>query len=545
MNDKRWNVVAKVTDDSPSGIFTLLLKNRGIAKKDQKTFIDPPHPTTLSAVDVGIDEKSLAKAKKRLAKAIKHKEHVVVFGDYDADGVTGTAILWEAFYENGVTALPYIPDRVSQGYGLSKAALDDLLSSDPTVSLIFTVDNGIVASDAIAYAHEKGIDVVVTDHHTKQKKVPEAFAILHTTSLCGASVAWIVAKELFPSYTPSLELAAIGTIADQVPLVGFNRSFALHGLAALRTTKRIGLLSLFEASQIEKGTIDTYSVSFGIAPRINAAGRIHHAMDALRLLCTKDLKRSSEIAASLQSTNTTRQEVVDTVLKDIEGKLTKADFVIALYSETYHEGVVGLAAGKLTERFYRPSIVGTVSEGVVKASARSIPEFNIIEAILSAEVPLLGAGGHPMAAGFSIKESDFPLLIDAIRAQITARYTADDLVPSITIDCELPLSALTYPLYQYTEKLEPTGTGNPKALFVTKGVTIQKLSPMGNGKHVRFVAVENGVSLPAVAFGWGEHLGELQNAQSIDVAYYFEKNVWNGNENLQIRVKDIKIHHGS
>lgn len=545
MNDKRWNVLTKAPDDTPSAIFTLLLKNRGIAKKDQKAFIDPPHPTTLSASAVGIDEKSLTKTKKRLAKAIKSKEHVVVFGDYDADGVTGTAILWEALYDNGVAALPYIPDRVSQGYGLSKAALDDLLSTDPTVSLIFTVDNGIVAADAIAYANEKGIDVVVTDHHTKQKKVPHAYAILHTTALCGASVAWIVAKELFPSYAPSLELAAIGTIADQVPLVGFNRSFALHGLAALKTTRRIGLLSLFEASQIQQAAIDTYTVSFGIAPRINAAGRIHHAMDALRLLCTKDLKKSGEIAASLQSTNMTRQEVVDTVLKDIEEKLDKTDFVIALYSETYHEGVVGLAAGKLTERFYRPSIVGTVSEGIVKASARSIPEFNIIEAILSAEVPLLGAGGHPMAAGFSIKESDFPLLVDAIRTQITSRYSADDLVPSITIDCELPFTALTFPLYQYIEKLEPTGTGNPKALFVTKGVTVQKLSSMGNGKHLRFQAVTDGISFPAVAFGWGEHLSELKEAQVIDVVYYFEKNVWNGNENLQIRVKDIKIHHGS
>ncbi|MCH7641354.1 DHH family phosphoesterase [Patescibacteria group bacterium] len=346
-NGKKWEILANVKGQkspaSPSeagrakvkseDIVDILLKNRGIkSKREKDEFFNPTLPDKMSVKSLGLSAREISKAINRIKKAKEKKEKVIVFGDYDADGVCATAILWENLYGLKLDVLPYIPERFSEGYGLKTESLEKIKVQNPNIKLIITVDNGIVANEAVNEANKLGIDVIITDHHQPGKMRPKAYSVIHTTKIGGAAIAWILAREVLKKLEignwkleirKSLELCAIGTISDQLPLIGPNRSFAKYGLEALNKTVRPGLLALFKEAGIKKGSAGwrtgTYEVNFVIAPRINAMGRLEHAIDSLRLLCTKSKEKATDLSYLLGKTNVKRQKIVEEVVAHAKG----------------------------------------------------------------------------------------------------------------------------------------------------------------------------------------------------------------------------------
>ena len=430
MDSKKWKILHRIpitlrargsrepeADHGTQAVVDILLKNRGIKTKKQKgDFINPNTPNKISAKSLGLSKKEIDKAINRIKEAKEKKEQIIIFGDYDADGVCATVILTESLEKHGLNVLPYIPDRFKEGYGLKGESVKKLKKEYPDLGLIVTVDTGIVADSSIASANKLGVDVIITDHHQKGKIIPNAYAIIHTTKIGGAGIAWILAREISSKLPAtsykllnSLELAAIGTIADQLPLLGANRSFAKHGLAVLNRTKRPGLLALFKEARIQSGSASwrakTYDINFVIAPRINAMGRLAHAIDSFNLLFTQDRNEATDLAIKLSKTNYKRQKIVKNVVTHAKkaAEDLRGQGVMVIHHESYHEGVIGLAASKLVNTFYRPAIVISKGEKYSKASARSIPGFDIIHVIREFNEMLIDSGGHPMAAGFTIE----------------------------------------------------------------------------------------------------------------------------------------------
>ena len=549
--NKKWEILSK---GKTTDIVKILLKNRGIrTEKKKKEFLNPTPPNKLTLKELKISEPNVKKSILRIKKAIKNNEKIIIYGDYDADGICATAILWQAVHSLGANALPYIPERFSEGYGLNDKSVKRLKEKHPDLGLIVTVDNGIVARRQVEKINKLGIDVIITDHHQKNKKLPKAHAIIHTTEIGGTAIAWILARELMKRLRVKnwklkaeriLDLNAIGTIADQLPLIGPNRSFAKYGLEALNKTKRPGLLALFEKTAITKGSIGTYQIGFIIAPRINATGRLKHGIDSLRLLCTPDEERANELALYLGKVNTERQKIVENVVLHAGGRADNKDWkgIILLSHESYHEGVVGLAASRLVGRFYRPAIVISQGTKLSKASARSIPGFNIIEVIRELEDMIMDGGGHPMAAGFSIETKRIKEFSKKLEEISTPLLTDELLTRKLKIDMEVDFSQLNWKLLKTISLFEPTGISNPTPLFVTKGVSVLNARQVGvEGKHLKLTLENRGKVFDAIAFGFGHLSPELSPGESIDAVYVFEENVWNGNKNLQLKIRDIRV----
>jgi len=526
---KKWKILHSPSDD----IVGVLLKNREII--DVESFLHPPDPFTLKPKDVGINEASLKKAISRIKKAIKNKESVVVYADYDADGITAGAIMWETLHKLGARVMPYIPHRVEEGYGLSVKGIDAVrLQYDP--SLIITVDHGITAINQVAYATSLGIEVIVTDHHTKPDDLPQCI-IVHTTDLCGAGVSWFVAKQLG---SPDVALAAIGTIADLVSLTGANRSIVKYGLHELNKTRRVGLLALMNDAGLTKGELSTYSVSHAIAPRLNAMGRLVHAMDALRLLCTGQADKAMILARELGLTNKDRQKLtIDTTRHALEiTKDTTVQKLLFVAHGTYNPGVIGLVAGKLVEEYYRPAIVVAQGPEISKASARSIPGFNIVEAIKQCKDILIDVGGHPMAAGFTVETKNLDFLKSRLEDFVEKNLKDDLLTRELRIDMELPLEEVTEKLWKELRDFEPFGFGSPEPVFAARGVTVESTRLVGaEGKHLKLRVN----ALDAIAFGMGNLSPKLKNGTVVDIAYTIDMNTWNGNRKLQLKIRDILL----
>lgn len=506
----KWNVLGKTTDD----VISVLLQNRGI--KDKKEFLAPSFPEF---------KLSSTKAITRIKKAIKNKEKIVVYGDYDADGICATAIIWEYLKSLGADVLPFIPSREKEGYGLSVEGIDSI-----DASLIVTVDNGIMAHEAVAYATKKKIDVIIIDHHEKPKKLPKAFSIIHTTKLSAAGIAFFLSGD-----KKWLELATIATITDLLPLTGINRSIVKYGLEALANTQRVGLKALFDVAGIEK--VGTYEIGYMIGPRLNASGRIESALTALRLLCTNNKDKAKEHAQLLNDTNKQRQEMTEEMSIHAKSTAKTDGKIIVLEHESYHQGIIGLVAGKLVDEFYLPAIVIARSEEVSKASARSISGFNIIEAIRSCESLLLNAGGHPMAAGFSIETAKIESFKIKIAKYANEKITQEMLERKLRVDMVIPLNLINLQLYELITQLAPFGMGNPEPVFASE-VIIQNLRTVGqNGKHLKLVVS----GFDAIAFNKGDLLSKLKVGDSIQIAYSIVLDTYNNNHKLQLKIKDLKL----
>lgn len=524
----KWQILNK----NSKNILKSLLENRNLkTKKEVDGFLNPRSPKDIKIEELGITKVSLQKILQRLEKAKKNKEKIVIFGDYDADGVCATAILWEAFYKLGYDVLPYIPDRFEEGYGLKASSLTNSKIETLKPKLIICVDNGIVAYDAIKEAKKRGIDVIVIDHHTRgSKKLPTNF-VLHSTLVCGSALAWFLSREL--GVDSGLDLVALGTVADQMPLLGINRSLVKFGLPELLKTKRVGLNSMFRDLKIDN--IGTYEVGYLIAPRINAMGRLQSATDALRFLCTRDTKKADDLNRLLNETNIRRQKVVDEMLTQILKQVQDDDKIIVI-SGNYHEGVIGLASGKITEKFYRPSIVLSENNDISKASARSIYGFNIIEAIKETGLILEG-GGHPMAAGFSIettKISDFRIKINELSKD---KLTDEILSKKLKIDLEINFESINKNLVEELKQFEPTGQGNYSPVFVSKNVKVVEAKPVGQeGKHLKLKLSQNDIKFDAIWFN--NNQSPISNNR-YNIAYAIEENVWNNKTSIQLKIRDV------
>lgn len=553
---KKWQILSNGAD-----IIGDLLKNRGLkTKKDIEEFFHPNLSNLSREARSGFARPNLPKALTRIKRAIKNKESIVVYADYDADGITAGAIIWETLHGLGARVMPYIPDRKEEGYGLSIKGIDTICQRfDPT--LVITVDHGITAWEKVAYAKSLGIDVIVTDHHVKPKKLPDCL-IVHTTELSGAGVSWFVATQLSAVSSQLsaelLGLAAIGTIADMMPLIGPNRAIAKYGLEEINKTGRVGLNALITDAGLLKGSIGTYEISHIIAPRLNAMGRIEHALDALRLLCTKNKEKAKVLAATLGLKNRERQQLTaDTTVHALQGvalqmqsqghPLRKLLFVA---HESYNQGVIGLVAGKLVEEYYLPSIVVSKGEVYSKASARSIAGFNIVEAIRSASDILVDVGGHPMAAGFTVETKNLEKLKRRLEQVAAKELGAEQLTRILRIDAEIPLNEVTQELWQKLRDFEPFGFGNPEPVFATRGVKVLEARLVGaDGKHLKLrLSSPNQPNLPnltnvfdAIAFNFGGLYGKLKPGASIDIAYTISMDTWNGNRRLQLKIKDIIV----
>lgn len=549
---KNWKVINSTFKFEYQGfekIIKILLENRGIKTKKQIDEFLNPKLGSVNLESVKIDSFQVEKALKRIKQAVDNTENIVIYADYDVDGICAAAILWETIYGFYKNVAPYIPHRVDEGYGLSSKGILNIKSQIPNTKLIITVDNGIVANKAIEFAHKNNIDVIITDHHVAQKKLPKAHAIIHTTMLCGTSVAYFLAKEIknqkskVKTYKDHnhLELIALATVADMVPLVGVNRTLLKAGLEQIRKTKRVGILALLKQAGIEKENIGVYEIGHAIAPRLNAAGRVASGMESLRLICTKDRLRAESLALDLGQTNKERQVLTSEMsIHAISLFEKEKQNILFAASSDYNQGVIGLVASKLVEKYYRPSIAVSVGEEFSKGSARSIRGVNIIEFIRLHSQFLVNAGGHPMAAGFTIKTEQIEMFRKAIEKSAKEIIRDELLVRNIEIDCELEFDNISVQLFEHIQKLSPFGVGNPEPVFISKNVKIEGLKLVGKEKnHLKLRLFQNEKSLQAMFFKGSD--ADIKIGDVASVAYVISANVWNGRTELVLKIKDLII----
>lgn len=519
--------------------------------------------------------RDMVPAVQRLVKAIEQGEIICVYGDFDADGVTSTALLVTALQAAGGKVGPYIPDRVDEGYGLNVDSIARIASKG--ARLLVTVDCGIRSVAEVQHAMDLGLDVIVTDHHTVGPTLPPALAVINPrrvdcTSgyerLAGVGVAYrlaqavlrAVAQQGWARLSPAqasdveqdlLDLVALGTVADMMPLLGENRSLVQRGLDQLNLARRPGVKALMEQADLRKGLVDTTAISFRLAPRINAAGRLSQAPLAYQLLRTNDEVNADGLAREIEGINRARRELTTRAQNEAETQLAAqvADdaplYMVA--SEEFEPGIVGLVAGKISERFYRPAIVIERGESESRGSARSIAEFHITEALDAVSELLLRHGGHARAAGFTLKTARLPDFESALR-EVAAEKLADysDLRPSLKIDAEVPFDEVKPLLHEQLARLEPMGQENPSPLLLCRSVRVRDVRKIGGGKHLRLVldAGPHSAVVDAVAFGQGEQAKQLSAEMKIDVVFQLEVNEWQGRRRLQMNVQDMRAASG-
>ncbi len=538
-----WNLKTTTIPKSTDELIKLLLANREI--NDASAFVHPQDPTGLTFKDVGINSSHIKKAVKRLEQARIKKEKIIIFGDYDCDGVCATTVLWETLHELGFSVFPFIPNREIHGYGLSTKAIDELLTNGKP-AIVISVDNGIVAHAQWQRLKDEGIFTILTDHHEPDNTKPPVDVLIHTTKLCGTTVAWMLARELDRQKAEAmLDLCAIATIGDQVPLTGANRSFVAYGLAQLNRTKRLGLKLLIEAAGLERGSIGTYGVSFGIVPRINAMGRLGSALDALRALCTKNETRARTLVSTLHTTNVERQDLTGTFIELARSKASDWEYehIIVIADSSFHEGVIGLIASKLTEEFHKPSIVISIGEETSKASGRSVPGVHITQLLRSVQEDLLEVGGHPMAAGLRLETNAiarFKLHIETVARQT---ISSDLLIPHIDVDCKLASNLLTFETVAALKTLEPFGAGNREPIFLFEQMTITDARTIGKeGKHLKLSVQPKSDTphlLEAIGFGMGEIAKQFPIGSEITCVGKLQMNEWKGRSSLQLMLSDL------
>jgi len=541
-------------------IISQILVNRGITTPDDaKNFLFPSledlhNPFLMQDMDQGVD---------RLIRSILERESILIYGDYDADGITSTAILVKFLKEINDRTRYYIPGRVEEGYGLSRAAIDRFKAEG--TDLIVTVDCGISDHAEIAYAIASGIDVIVTDHHEVPHIMPACTAVINPhrrdcpfpfKSLAGVGVVFNLLIALrgrlrnlgfwkereYPNLMKYLDLVAIGTIGDVVPLIDENRILAKIGLGVARNTERIGLKALMAISDMGNRGFSSESAAFRLIPRINAAGRIGSPLDAAELLLTENEEKATLLAERLDTHNRNRQEIekaiLDEILEEINTTIDINKFNSLIFSShAWHPGVIGIVASKLVDRYYRPTMLISVKDGIGRGSGRSIVEFNLYEGLDKKCAPLLLAyGGHRYAAGMSIREEDI-----AGFSKVLSETVREDLgdvqpVPRISIDAVCSLNEIDYTLVSQIEMLAPFGSMNPEPLLCAKDVTVSSLATVGNN-HLKMRVNGGGTYYDTIWFDRGD-LSDSLSGSTIDIVFTPQINYWNGKSTIQLKMKD-------
>jgi single-stranded-DNA-specific exonuclease len=560
---KRWRIHHLIPNDISqalgdfSPLMRQLLYNRGFETDEAAAaFIDgtvdhPTDPFLLSGMEAAVE---------RLHAAIEGKENVAVYGDYDADGVTSTALLTEWLTKMGLTPRPYIPDRYDEGYGLNDDAIRQLAAEG--VTLAITVDCGVRAVGEVVLANELGLDVIVSDHHHPGADLPEAVAVIDPKKegdhypekyLAGVGLAYKLVAAYLARYPQKglaaedwLDLVAIGTVVDLAPLKGENRMLVKQGLNRIRRHPRQGLYSLAQVARIDLTKCTAANLGFGLGPRLNAAGRLDSALSSLALLLTDDVYEAGALAQKLDSYNSERQDMTTEIREKAAGQVLAEDPDALLFfaaDPDFSEGVVGLAASRLVESYYRPSVVAHQGEEFTVASCRSIPEFHITHALDNCAELLVRHGGHAAAAGFTVRNADRDALVAKLRDIAAEQLGELELLPELAADREIKLDKLDRQyipgILEDLHKLEPTGRGNPEPVFVSRNVGVRHARVVGReGKHLKLTLQAGTNNFDAIAFRQGYWMDDMPDR--IDIAYRFEVNEFNGRSTLQLNVKDIK-----
>ncbi len=571
---KNWVIHPTAPDSFFDGVtehrlLAQVLYNRGLQSSEEvKAFLtldDAVRENPYKLID-------MTPAVTRLIRAIETGETICVYGDFDADGVTATALLVSALQAAGGRVGPYIPDRVDEGYGLNLEAIDKIAQQ---AKLIVTVDCGMRSIAEVERAKRLGIDVIITDHHSVGPSLPPALAVINPRRkdcpsrfdrLAGVGVAYRLAQAVLRAVAGKrpakltadqiheiedglLDLVAIGTVADMMPLLGENRGLVQRGLAQLNAAQRVGLSELCARSDLMPGHINAAAISFRIAPRINAAGRMAHAKLAYQLLRTTDPVQAYTLTGELEALNQQRRNITEQAQSEAEAQLAAQSiddpYLYLIHGASFPAGIVGLVAGRLTERLYRPTLVIEEGEVESRGSARSIPEFDISSALDEVSELLVRHGGHSRAAGFTIKTALLPEFGAALRALAARELSSHPaLRPTLAIDAAIPLEEANWALHSQFARLEPTGQENTQPVLLCRHLRVREVRPMGSQKqHMRLV-LDSDVNTPvvdAVAFQQGQWAAHLSEGSRVDLAFQLDVNEWQGRRRLQLNVQDLRI----
>ncbi|MBY5005360.1 single-stranded-DNA-specific exonuclease RecJ [Streptococcus suis] len=525
-----------------------LLYERGIQTKEALTsFLQPSledlhDPYLLHDMD---------KAVERIRRAIEDYEQILIYGDYDADGMTSASILKETLEEMGAEVQVYLPNRFTDGYGPNQSVYKYFIEQQG-ISLIVTVDNGVAGHEAIAYAQEMGVDVIVTDHHSMQETLPNAYAIVHPEHpegnypfkhLAGCGVAFKLACALLENvHADLLDLVAIGTIADMVSLTDENRVMVKYGLSLLKQTERAGLQELMQVAGIDVASLDEETVGFQLAPRLNALGRLDDPNPAVDLLTGFDEEEAHEIALMIDAKNTERKEIVQDIYNQAKEMIDLDQPVQVLAKEGWNPGVLGIVAGRLLEELQQPIIVLSIEDGRAKGSARSVEAVDIFHALKGHQDLFIAFGGHAGAAGMTLEVDKLPDLATTLAHYIRDNKLEDASKSNLVLDEELDLEELTLETLKSFDKLAPYGMDNKKPIFYVKDVQVESARTMGQGNaHLKLRLVKGGAAFDLVAFGQGSQALEFSQAKKLELAVTLSVNQWNGNTSLQLMLVDARV----
>lgn len=566
LHDKLWTLKKNITTDADDFAKSLginivtskILLNRGInTLEEAKSFLNP----SLKNLHNPFLLKDMDKAVNRIQKAIENKENIWIYGDYDVDGITSVSLLLHYFKSIGFEAKYYIPDRFEEGYGINCDAIDYIKSQEG--NLIISVDCGITSIKEVDYANSLGIDFIVTDHHQCQEKMPNAFAVINPKRkdcsypfdmLAGVGIAFKLVQALTPSDMMEeicnryLDIVALGTVADVAPIIGENRILVKYGLDRLNETDNVGLKALIDICGLRDKKINTGYIGFVLAPKINAAGRILNASLGVKLLLSETFDEAINIAKDLYDNNVARQDIEKQIVYEAEVLIKEKvdlekDKVIVLSSEKWHSGVIGIAASRIAEKYYRPTVLIGIENGIGKGSVRSVGNINIFDILYECKDMFIKFGGHAQAAGLSIPALD----IDEFRKKINTianLYIKEfDLIPFVDIDMELSVKDIGFNIIEEIEKLEPYGLGNPKPQFLYKDLVVEYFSLVGkDSNHLKLLVQDGSRVFDCIAFNYGEYGEKLSKGEKIDLVFNLEKNCFKGIETIQFNLKDLRRH---
>jgi len=575
LTGKKWHILdcdqgqrdalARALGLSP--LVARLLLNRGLSGPDgARAFLDPD----LNSLHDPQLLPGMAEAVARIRKAIAAGEKVLLYGDYDADGVTALALLSEFFRLVGLEHECYIPNRIEEGYGVHAEAIEAAAANG--IGLIITADCGVGAVEEVERARQLGLDVIITDHHEPPRVVPRAVAVVNPKltgslypfrDLSGVGVVFKLAWALAQSFSPgkrvtpqfraflldAMALVAVGTVADVVPLLGENRVFAVYGLHALRKCTNPGLVALVEQAGLRDKQIAPRDIAFKIGPRLNAAGRLAEATLCVELLTCRDPARAAAIARELETRNRERQRIQNSILAEARAQLAALGDLderraIVLAGETWHAGVVGIVAAKLAEEFMRPTVLLSLEGDVARGSARSVPHFDLFSALEACESVLLAYGGHRQAAGLKLRREDIQRFTDLFEHQVREWLGGEEPCGLLEIDAEVPLAAVDAELVRDLEQLEPCGQGNPPPVLACAEVTVAgQPTLMGSaGQHIAFYATQGNKSLRAVGFGMGDIYEHLAGGATVcDIAFTPRINDYRGAREVELILRDVRL----
>lgn len=532
-------------------LLSQIIVNRNIGtEEDIRIFLNPTRkdfndPFLFKDMNIAVE---------RIIKAINNNEKVVIYGDYDVDGITSTTVLKKYLEERGLIVDTYIPNRLDEGYGLNRDAIDKIYKNNNT--LIITVDCGISAIDEINYANSLGIETIVTDHHEAGEELPNAIAVIDAKrkdntypfrGLAGVGVVFKLIQAISvklnleeKEFLKYLDIVCVGTISDIVPLENENRVIAKLGLKLLEVTKNLGLRELIKTIGYRK--IDSNAISFGIAPRINACGRMGHEEEALKLFLSEDEEEVKQITANLNEYNKLRQEtekkIYDEAIKKInEEHLDKANSIVVA-GDNWHHGVIGIVSSKVTELYFKPSILLGIEGDIAKGSGRSVPGFDLHDALYECEDLLEKYGGHEMAVGLSLKTENYNKFKQKFE-EVAKNKKIEEILPIIYIDGQITLKDMNKETVEALELLEPFGEGNKMPLFLYKNLKIDSIRALTEGKHLKLTLKDTNYIINAIGFNMGHLVNKYLIGDKVDIVGVLEINNYNGNETIQINLKDI------